>query len=408
MFFSIEFLIAARYLKAKKKEVFISVIGVLSLLGIMLGVMALIVVMSIMNGFRLELTSKLQGISSDITITRRGGIQNSHTILKNLKNLEVIEIAIPVIEDHALFINKQNRSIAVSVKGISNANKEHYKFLADKSFGKSKDGIIIGRSIAKAFGLKTGDKIELISPKLKMTDHGPVPSFSTFTIASVFHSGVSDYDATYIFMPISLAQEFFHLQNTVSRVEIFLNDQSQLDVAAQKIQDILGQSLSVQSWKDLNFSLLNALQTERVAMFMILAFIILVAAFNIISSLTMLVTDKTKEIAILRTLGFSRWQVMRVFLICGMLLGALGTALGVGAGMLLAKNIDAIKEFLSSTFNTELFDPVIYYLDFLPSHTDYNDVKNTVILSLVLCFLATLYPSYKAARLNPVDGLKND
>jgi lipoprotein-releasing system permease protein len=406
----IELSIALRYLRAKKREAFISIISILSLLGITLGVAALIVVMAVMNGYRIELTEKLKGFNSDIVITGDDyKLKRYVNIINKIKRIPEIKTIAPVVNEQSLLIYNQN-SVGVMIKGIKNSDMTKYIFLLGKKKKmKRANGIIMGGILARSMHIKVGDSIQLVSPKFKKSFIGkPVPKMEEFYVEGIFKSGLSEYDGAYVIMGLEQSQKFFELNQGISRVEVFLSQTDDTRKITSLIASTLDHQYRVIDWQTMNYSIFNALKTERVVMFVILAFIILVAAFNIISSLVMLVMDKTREIAILRTIGFSRWSIMRIFLITGMMLGIAGTFLGIISGIAFAYNINDIKEFLSSITGTNLFDPIIYYLDALPSKVDRNDVRGIAILSLVISLFSALYPAYKASKLLPVEGLKND
>ena len=401
--------IAIRYLSAKKREGFISVISILSLLGITIGVGALIVVMAVMNGYRIELTEKLKGFNSDVTIT--GGkykLKNYNAIAKKLEKEGRIRKVVPAINEQSLIVHGDS-SLGVMVKGISKADVAAYPFLmSGPQSSKKYSGIVIGHILARSMGIRVGDIVRLVSPKFNPSLTGDMPKMQKFYVEGLFRSGLSEYDGAYVFMNLLEAQKLFDLPKAVSRLEVFANSDIDSKLLSKKISEILEYNYQVLDWQMMNSNILNALKTERVVMFIILTFIIVVAAFNIISSLVMLVTDKTKEIAIMRAVGFSQGAIMRIFLMSGLLLGIIGTALGVGWGALFASHINSIKEFLSSISGITLFDPIIYYLEVLPAKMDKKDVFDIVLLSLGLSFASALYPAYKASRLSPAQGLKND
>jgi lipoprotein-releasing system permease protein len=409
-----ELLIAIKYLQAKKREAMISVTAVLSLVGIMLGVAALVVVISVMNGYRIELISKLKGFNSDIVITngQRGQeITGYGALAKQVYGVEEVMEVFPVIESQALIAHgKKSRGIVV--KAIESRKIPVYPVLQQgernpKAISKP-NGVLLGASLAFNLGIRVGDTVKLISPEVTSTILGIVPNAKDFYVEGIFRSGVSEYDGAYVIIPIEVGQVFFNLKGAVNKLEVFTKGADNTRQISQALQQSLGFKYIIRDWMSLNRTLFNALKTERVVMFIILTFIIIVAAFNIISSLTMLVTDKTKEISIMRTIGFTRGAIMRIFLFCGAILGGAGTLLGVGFGLLLASYINEIKNFLSSISGTNLFDPIIYYLEVLPSKVDIKDVATITVLSLILSLLATIYPSYKASRLHPAQGVKND
>jgi len=403
----LELRIALRYLQSKKKDAFISIISFLSLIGIMLGVAALIVVMSVMNGYRIELTKKLKGFNSDVMVKNfDNNIDNYSSITKEIGKLEKVSSVIPVISEQSLVINN-DRATGAIVKAIRDKDIDRYSFLKSKKFSQA-NSVILGSRLAKILGVKPGDKVKLVSTHFDTTIIGAVPKIKDFYIDSLFTSGLSEYDSSYVIMPLAAGQKLFELRDAVNTIEVFLMGDEDPEKASLTISNLLENRYQVYDWKRLNQSLFNALKTERVVMFIILTFIIIVAAFNIISSLTMLVTNKSKEIAILRTIGFSKSAIMRIFLFSGMTLGVFGTLLGVISGLAFAGNINKIKDALSSISGTELFDPLIYYLEVLPASVALYDVMVVIFISLTVSFFATLYPSCKASRMSPAEGLKNE
>ncbi|MCH9753405.1 MAG: lipoprotein-releasing ABC transporter permease subunit [Alphaproteobacteria bacterium] len=407
MNFRLEFQVALRYLQSRKKDAFISIISFLSLVGIMLGVAALIVVMSVMNGYRTELTKKLKGFNSDVMVRNFDDrISNYVESVRSMSKLECVSSAIPVISEQSLLING-DRATGTMIKALRSKDIKRYTFLKKKKISRD-NGIILGVRLAKILGVRPGDSVKLVSTHFNTTVIGALPKIKDFYVEGLFNSGLSEYDSSYAIISLAAGQKMFDMKGAVNSIEVFLMDGEDPEESSHLISKKLGNQYQVYDWRKLNQSLFDALKTERVVMFIILTFIIIVAAFNIISSLTMLVTDKVKEIAILRTIGFSKGSIMRLFLYSGMILGVVGTVLGVILGISIAYNIDAIKNFFSMISGTTIFDPIIYYLDVLPSKIDKIDVIKVILLSLTVSFLATLYPSYKASRMSPAEGLKND
>ena len=409
-----ELLIAIKYLQAKKKEALISVTAVLSLVGIMLGVAALVVVISVMNGYRVELVNKLKGFNSDVVVTNRNrtqAIKKYNILTDKIYSLSDVKNVLPMIESQGLIANKK-KSRGIIVKAIANSKLASYPILRDVERNPKKitrpNGVLLGANLAFSLRVRVGEIVKLISPEFTSTIIGVIPNAKDFYVEGIFRSGLSEYDAVYAIIPLEVGQAFFNLQGAVNKFEVFTKNAADINRTSQGLHKLLGPEYRVRNWQSMNRSLFNALKTEQTVMFIILTFIILVAAFNIISSLTMLVTDKTKEIAILRTIGFTRGGIMRMFLFCGMILGGVGTVFGVGLGLLFASYINEIKNFLSDISGTNLFDPIIYYLELLPSKVDIKDVVVIAIISLVLSLLATIYPSYKASRLDPAQGVKNE
>jgi len=409
MRFGLELGIGLRYLQSKKKEAFISITSLLSLFGIMLGVAALIVVMSVMNGYKIELTKKLKGFNSDIIVRKADNdLSNYKEVLEKIRTEKSVVSALPVISEQALLLNG-DKATGTLIKAIRPEDISAYPFLSNKKLSQP-NSVILGGRLARMLDVAPGDSVKLVSTHFDTTIAGMMPRMKDFYVEGVFSSGLSEYDSGYAIISISAGQKLFQMPGSVNSIEVFLAPEIDIDPdkIAKRISNLLDNKYQVLDWKRLNQSLFDALKTERAVMFIILTFIIIVAAFNIISSLTMLVTNKSKEIAILRTMGLSRGGIMRIFLYSGMVLGLVGTLLGVSMGMAFAYNIDDIKNVLSSITGTNLFDPLVYYLEILPSKTDKYDVLKVIGLSLTISFFATLYPSYKASRMSPVEGLKND
>lgn len=412
MFTKPEYIIAWRYLKSKKQESFISVIGLFSLIGTALGVAALISVMAIMSGVREEWTSKLIGAVGDINIYSK----TSHTISNydkvieaTLQNKEVRE-AIPIIEKQALISYDTNNS-GVQVRGIRSSDLKLKTLVSEHMvLGEIDDlkgnGIIIGSALANKLGVGPEDEVKLVSPQTNDIFIANIPRFKTCKIIGIFNSGMHDFDTSVVFINLELAQLFFDLHNQVSLIEVSVKNTETADSLSIKLSEELSNEYSLIDWKQRNSSLIDALQTERVAMFLILTLIMVVAAFNIISSLIMLVKDKTSDIAILRTMGMSRKSIMKIFFICGSSIGFLGTILGLIIGISFANNVEPIRQFLQSITGTTIFDPLVYFLAYLPAKVNVEDVLIIMIMSLSLSFLATIYPAFRAANLDPAKALK--
>ncbi|MDD2839638.1 MAG: lipoprotein-releasing ABC transporter permease subunit [Rickettsiales bacterium] len=415
MFSKLEFFIAVRYLKSKNKEKFISITAIFSFIGIALGVGALIVVMSVMNGFREDFTDRILGINSHISVysnTREfANYKEAMRIIAENNNVKLVN---PTIENQVMIMVNDDTAGAV-IKGI---NKEDlikkskiYDKIVSMDFGNDfKDnGILLGQNLAVRLRVVEGDEIKIISPESNSTILGTIPRIKTYKVIGTFSSGMYEYDAGVAFIPLDMAQKHFKYKDSVSGLEIYLKDMSKLDDSYYKISKSLknnGFDVRLVDWKESNSAFIGALNVERNVMFLILTLIILVATFNIISSLTMLVNDKNKQIALLRTIGFSQKSIMRIFFLCGTIIGFVGTFLGTALGILFAKNIQNIKTILEKIFHVELFSPTVYFLTELPSKVIFSDVIFIVCLSLFLSFLSTLYPSYKASKTNPAEILR--
>lgn len=412
MFLRNEFLIASRYLFSKQKERFISVNTYFSLIGIMIGVAALIVVMSIMNGFRVELTNKIIGLNSDVVISRfnQKPIVNYSEIKSIIEKHNQVTKTIPIIDAQAL-LNFGGQSSGVMVKGILEEDLKKIEVVKKNIKKGSIDGfsgsqILIGSSLANSLGVKAGEKLMLIVPEFNSTVFGFIPKMKELTIAGIYSTGLTEYDSTLVYIPLDVGQKIYDLKNAVNRIEIFANNHEIAPDLAYEISESLAADYMASNWQQTNAALFNALQTERVVMFVILGLIIIVATFNIVSSLVMLVLDKTKEIAILKTIGLSNNSILIIFLICGFFIGLIGTLIGLLLGVLIALNISSIKDFLSNITGTDLFNPVVYYLDTLPSIVRLEDIFYITSLSLIASIIATIYPSIKAARFRPAQAIR--
>ena len=408
----LEYFIAWRYLKAKKQESFISVVAMFSLIGTALGVAALIAVMAVMAGVREEWTNLFIGAVGDVNIYAKSAleIENYPAFVEEIsKNPQVID-AIPVIEKQALLAVEQV-NMGVQIRGISKEDLEKKTIIASKMIYGSveamqNDGIIIGASLANNLRVNIGDNVKIISPQTNSTFIGNIPRIKTCHIAGIFNSGSPDLDGLVVFMPLELAQIYFKMPKQVSLIEITTAKANDLEIFRENLDKQLNYKYRLIDWKQRNSAMMGALQIEKMAMFLILTLIMIVAAFNIISSLIMLVKDKTTDIAILRTMGANRNMIIRIFLICGSSIGIFGTIIGVILGVSFAANIENIRLFLQNITGTAIFDPLVYFLSYLPSKIYVDDVISITSMSLILSILATIYPAYRAAKLNPAIVLK--
>lgn len=414
MFNKLEFLIAYRYLRSKRKEGFISVTAVFSFVGIMIGVATLIIVMSVMNGFRHDLVERILGINSHLTVySRDHSIANYDEIVEKLRKIDEVKYVNPLVESQAM-IASSSRSAGGLIKGLKLQDLQNKKLISDNILAgdikklSDKNNVVIGAAIANNMGLQVGDDIKLISAEVNNSLLGAIPRIKTYKVAGVFESGMYEYDATTVFMNFEMAQTHFRFANKASGLEIFVNDVENLSAVKLKIFAVLKDydNLYFVDWKQSNASFIEALKVESTVMFLILTLIILVAAFNIISSMIMLVKDKNKNIALLRTMGMDKAAIMRVFLICGSAIGVVGTLFGFLIGVLFSANINAIKHFLETVTGATLFNPTIYFLSTLPSRIMISDVALIVGMSLVISFLATLYPAYRASKADPAEILR--
>jgi lipoprotein-releasing system permease protein len=411
-FSGFEWLVAGRYLRAKRQESFISVISGFSLIGIALGVATLIIVMSVMNGFRAELLGRILGLNGHMIVqSTSGSIPNYDAMVARMRKIPGVTGATPFIEGQVL-VNAQGESFGALVRGLEPGDLKRLtavsstmtpQALAD--FSKD-DSVILGSRLAERLGLAPGMTVTLVAPNGDITPFGSTPRIKTYRVAGTFKIGMSEYDQTYIFMPLNEAQLFFGLGDAVQGIEVMVSKPDEVAAWRNAIARAAGTTVRLVDWQQMNSSLFGALTVERNVMFLILTLIILVAALNIISGLIMLVKDKGGDIAILRTMGASKGSVMRVFFIAGAFIGTTGTVLGVLIGVVFCANIETIRQFLSRVTGTTLFDPTIYFLSQMPAKIDPYDVIAVIAMALSLSFLATLYPSWRAARLDPVEALR--
>jgi lipoprotein-releasing system permease protein len=415
MSFMFESMVAGRYLRSKRREGFISVIAGFSFLGIMLGVATLIIVMSVMNGFREELVGRILGLNGHINVYNRAGpLFPYEPVISRIKLIPHVTIAMPSIEGQAL-LSVEGSASGVVVRGFRPADflkrpilssSIKYRMTDQAFFGDDK--VSIGVNMASRLGLHVGDSIVLIAPKGKVTPFGTIPRSRSFVIGSVFDVGMFEYNNSFVFMPMEIAQAFFDTGEGVSAIEILTDNPAAIDDVRAGIQNELAGEYAVADWRDTNSSFYNALQVERNVMFLILTLIIIVAAFNIISSLIMLVKDKGRDIAILRTMGATKGMIIRIFFYTGATIGIAGTIAGVGLGVAFAANIETIRQWLQSLSGTDLFSSEIYFLSKLPAKMDAQEIVLITLMALVLSFAATIYPAWRAARLDPVEGLRRD
>jgi lipoprotein-releasing system permease protein len=416
MFFSpFERLVAMRYLRARREEGFISVIGWFSLIGIGLGVATLIVVMSVMNGFRQELFQRVIGLNGHMNLyAMQGGLNDYQPLLDAIRKVPDVTGVAPTVEAQALITHEGSASGAF-VRGLPPDTirsrpsiADHIKAGSLKDF--EGDNIAIGVRMAERLDLRIGDTLTLISPVSKSTVFGLAPRLRGYTVAAIFDVGMFEYDNNFVFMPLPAAQIFFSTGQDVTALEIYVKDPQNLhkvraDVVAS-IGPLQQQPIRLLDWQQNNSSFFTALLVERNVMFLILTMIILVAAFNIISSLIMLVKDKGRDIAILRTMGATRGMVMRIFFLNGSCIGVIGTTFGLLLGLFIAHHIEGLRQFVQMVTHTDPFAADVYFLTRMPSVVDIHDVVHIVLMALTLSFLATLYPAWRAAKLDPVEALR--
>ena len=407
-----EWTLALRYLRPRRKERFVSVISIISLIGIALGVATLIIVMAVMNGFRHELLSRILGLNGHVIVQgAEGALPDFDAIVARVRAVPGVTRAAPIV-DGQVMASANGANSGVVVRGMRKEDLRSLstvaKTLSDGALDRYQggDSVIIGARLAAQLGLAPGMAITLIAPRGNVTPFGTTPRIKTYTVAGTFRIGMSEYDKTYVFMPLDEAQLYFNMGSNVTGIETMVKDPDHVEAMVVPIAQAAGPYARVLTWQDMESSLFGALQVEKNVMFLILTLIVLVAALNIISGLVMLVKDKSADIAILRTMGATRGAVMRVFLIAGASIGASGTLIGFLLGVVFCANIESIRQFLSSLTGTTLFNPEIYFLSQMPAEMDTGEVIAVVAMALTLTFLATLYPSWRAARLDPVEALR--
>lgn len=412
IFSKFERLIAFRYLRPSKKEGAVSVIAFLSFIGILLGVAALIIVMSVMNGFRAELLKSILGFNGHIGIYASSpqGIQDFDELVNDIRTIKEITSATPLIERQAMVTGNGTASGAL-IHGIRGQDLEERALIAQHLIAGTLEGfhdapnIVIGRRLSEKFNLYVGDRLTLIAPEGNTTAFGTIPRMRSFRIAAVFEVGMKDYDGSVAFIPIDQAQTFFNYPDAINGVEIFVQDPDKV-VSTTRLLQLRYPKLKMIDWQQANSSFFNSLKVERNVMFLILTLIVLVAALNIISSLIMLVKDKAHDIAILRTMGATKHSIMRVFFMTGSMIGVSGIAAGSILGLLFCYNIESIRRGIESLTGNNLFSAEVYFLSKLPAKVDPMEVALIIGVALVLVLLSSIVPAWRASKLDPVEALR--
>jgi lipoprotein-releasing system permease protein len=434
-----ELLVAGRYLRARRKDAFISVIAGLTLAGVAIGVATLIVVMSVMNGFRAELLTKILGLNGHFSaypIERQ--FTDYNQVVKGIEVVPGVTHAVAFVEGQAL-ASGQSESTGVSVRGMGLDSIKKLPLLykagmqGDWQGWDQGEGIALGYRLAQKLGVGLGDPVTIINPKGATTPFGSTPQIRSFPVSVIFNLGMVEFDSFYIYMPLKASQDYFKLYQDVLKpgmktpppdasdadidaayqrqyqatgIEIFLDDPDAIGMMREKLQQGAARPLILTDWQQRNETFFSALQVERVVMFTILSMIVVVAAFNIISSLVMLVKDKGADIAVLRTMGATRGSIMRIFSMTGTAIGFAGTLIGFILGMTIAANAEALRAFVSNLIGVRIFPPEVFFLSALPSKVDPIEVTVIVCIALGLSFLATLYPAFRAAQYDPVEALR--
>ncbi len=417
---SYELFIGLRYLKAKRKQSFISVITFISIFGIMIGVMALIIVLSVMTGFEEDLKEKILGVNAHMVVMELGrGMQGHEALSEEIRSVEGVTGASAYVYGQAM-ISRGGGVTGAVIRGVDPATIGDVSVLPKRmkegtlddlnvSFGDESGrlpGIIIGAELSKSLGVYQGDEIKVISPQGTMTAAGSLPRVAAFEITGIFEMGMYEYDSNMAFISLENAQKFFKLGDRVNGIEVKIKDIYKVDGVSEDVLGLLDGPYWVRTWKEMNKNLFSALKLEKAAMFIILTLIIIVAALNIISTLIMVVMEKGKDIAILKSMGATSGSIMKIFMVEGLVIGVIGTFLGTLFGVICALKLEAMVSFIEGVFNFKLLPASVYYIDRLPSQVEPSVVVLIAVLSVVISFLATLYPSWQASRLEPVEGLR--
>ena len=415
MFGPFERAVAGRYLRARRGERFVSVIAGFSLVGIALGVGTLIIVMSVMGGFKTDLLNRILGFNGDLGVYGAGAPLTAYDAdVKRILAVPGVVTAVPVVDGQVLLTDDSGNNSGGYVRGISQSDLKSLHAVSDHILGGSldaftgPDAIAVGLTLANRFGLTVGSKITLVSPQGAATAFGTIPRVRAYTVAAIFQVGMNEYDSGYVFLPLEAAQIFFQQPGQATQIEVTVDDPDNAPSIGRRILTALsGTPVRIIDWQQNNDSFFAAVKVEQNVMFLILTLIILVAAFNVVSSLIMMVKDKTSDIAVLRTIGAGRGAVLRIFLMVGASVGVTGTVVGTVLGVLFCLNIERIQGWVEAITGRTVFDPTVYYLAHLPARLDWHEVVQIIVMSLVLSLLATIYPSWRAARTDPVEALRN-
>lgn len=415
-----ELFIGLRYLKAKRKSTFISIITFISTAGVTLGVMALIVVLAVMTGFEADLKEKILGTNAHIVVIRSGTpMENYLPVMEKLKGFKGVEAATPFIYNQVMLSSGKNVS-GVVLRGIDIATDRQVTRLSKSVVEGSLDqlepdmtaganplpGLLVGKELAKHLNLFLGDKVNVISPMGNITPLGMMPRMKPFKVVGIFNTGMFEYDSTLAYVSLGQAQSFFDLGDTVTGIQLKVADVYHTGELSRTINREMGSGFYARDWMQMNKNILFALKTEKIVMFIILTLIVLVAAFGIASTLFMVVMEKTRDIAILKSMGATGSSIMKIFVLEGLIIGIIGTILGVASGLLVALNLEPIINVIQRITGQNFFSKDIYYLDHFPSLVVRSDVILISVTAILISFLATLYPAWQASRMLPAEALR--
>lgn len=415
-----ELLIGLRYLKAKRRSTFISIITFISTAGVTLGVMALIVVLAVMTGFEEDLKEKILGTNAHIVVIRNGApMEEYRAVIEKLKGFKGVQAATPFIYNQVMLSSGKNVS-GVVLRGIDVASDKQVTRLSssivegnidelDPKMGRGADttpGLMVGKELAKHLNLFLGDKVNVISPMGNITPLGMMPRMKPFRVTGIFNTGMFEYDSTLAYVSLNQAQRFFDLGDTVTGIQLKVEDVYHTDELARSINREMGVNFYARDWMQMNKNILFALKTEKIVMFIILTLIVLVAAFGIASTLFMIVMEKNRDIAILKSMGATAASIMKIFVLEGLIIGIIGTLIGVASGLLVALNLETVINVIQNITGQNFFSKDIYYLDRFPSLVVPSDVLLISVTAILISFLATLYPAWQASRMLPAEALR--